>query len=109
MWSGISSPCARTATGRSIGCESVRLVRFTLSVNEVPPVPKNDVVVWVVMQDGARYESEPRWASTADHERHAILAHRDRRLNYERYDVPRWLPDDFDPSKAADVGVRVID
>jgi hypothetical protein len=69
------------------------------------PLPlRDDVVVWIEMTDGTRIESAPMPGVVADSQRHAILMHRDKELNYERCDLPDWLPSGFDLSTVRAAG-----
>ncbi len=75
----------------------------------IPPPLTDDVVVWVAMRSGARLESPLMPGVIADTDRLTIRMRRDQRLNHERRGIPSWLPDGFDFSEVADVGVECRD
>lgn len=75
-------------------------------MKEVPPLRTPDVVVCVRKRTGARLESPPLPAAVASSDGHQIRLRRDKKMNANRLDPPRWLKHDFDFSQVMDVSVE---
>jgi hypothetical protein len=67
-----------------------------------PPLV-DEIAVIVVMKNGDRIRSPLIPGVIASDQVLGIKLHRDKAHNYEKWDVPEWLPDGFDFSQVEDV------